>query len=62
MRVSIAIQNASMIGAAVGVILLLLESAPKGPAFVALVILVNFLGGVQALAGLANNIAVERDW
>jgi hypothetical protein len=51
-----------MIGAAVGVILLLLESAPQGPAFIALVVPVNFLGGVQALAGLANNIAVERDW
>eukprot|EP00243_Klebsormidium_subtile_P010568 TRINITY_DN569_c0_g2_i1.p2 TRINITY_DN569_c0_g2~~TRINITY_DN569_c0_g2_i1.p2 ORF type:complete len:191 (-),score=27.93 TRINITY_DN569_c0_g2_i1:371-943(-) len=61
-RLSIAIQNASMIGAAVGIILLLQESAPHGPAFIFLVFLVNLLGGVQALAGLANNIAVERDW
>lgn len=61
-QLSIAIQNASMIGAAFGVILLLLETVPQGPAFISLVFMVNFLGGVQALAGLANNIAVERDW
>ncbi|KAJ7532070.1 hypothetical protein O6H91_14G071000 [Diphasiastrum complanatum] len=64
-QVSLGVQNGSIVTAALAVVVLLVHpnSAPGGfKVFIMLVALVNAFGAVGALAGLANNILVERDW
>ena len=64
-QLSLGIQNGSVVAAALGIVLLLLHpgAAPGGfGIFVTLVITVNAFGATGALAGLAMDVVVERDW
>lgn len=64
-QVSLAVQNVSVGAAAVAIVVLLLHpgSAPGGfSIFVLLVTIVNVFGATSALAGLAMDVVVERDW
>lgn len=62
---SLAVQNGSVVTAAVAIAVLLLHpgSAPGGfSIFILLVIIVNVFGATSALSGLAMDVVVERDW
>lgn len=64
-QLSLGIQNGSVVAAALGIVLLLLHArtAPGGfGTFVMLVVVVNTFGATSALAGMAMDVVVERDW
>lgn len=64
-QVSLGVRNVSVLIAALALVILLLRPGSMlggYRTFFSLVAVVNILGGVSALAALATNVAVERDW
>lgn len=62
---SLGIQNGSVVAAGLAVVMLLLHpwATPGGfSVFVMLVVIVNVFGAISALAGMAMDVVVERDW
>lgn len=64
-QISLGMRNGSVMAAALALVILLLDpdfALGQYKTFTSLIVLVNLFGGVSALAALATNIAVERDW
>jgi multisubunit Na+/H+ antiporter MnhB subunit len=66
MQASLALQNLSIFGASIALLVLLMEPWPavnkSFKLFSGLVLIVNVFGGISALASLATKVSLERDW
>ena len=65
-QISLALQNMSILGASMAILVLLVQPWPtinkSFKLFGGLILAVNVLGGVSALASLATKVSLERDW
>ena len=65
-QTSLALQNISIFGASIAILVLLVHPWPtvnkSFKLFAGLILTVNVLGGVSALASLATKVSLERDW
>ena len=65
-QTSLALQNISIFGASIAILVLLVQPWPtvnkSFKLFGGLILAVNVLGGVSALASLATKVSLERDW